>query len=53
MAKPVSRVGGELAVPGDKSISHRALMLGAIAAGETRIRGFLRSEDCVATWKAL
>ncbi|ERN41759.1 3-phosphoshikimate 1-carboxyvinyltransferase [Rubidibacter lacunae KORDI 51-2] len=34
-----------LAVPGDKSISHRALMLGAIASGETRVRGLLLGED--------
>jgi 3-phosphoshikimate 1-carboxyvinyltransferase len=40
-------------VPGDKSISHRALMLGAIAHGETRIRGFLDGEDCLATARAL
>ncbi len=36
---------GRLRVPGDKSISHRALMLGAIAAGETRIQGLLLGED--------
>lgn len=52
-AHPAERVGGEITVPGDKSISHRALMLGGIAAGETVIRNFLRSEDCIATWKAL
>jgi len=39
-------------VPGDKSISHRAIMLGSIAAGETRVRGFLRGEDCLATLNA-
>ncbi|MEL6382604.1 MAG: 3-phosphoshikimate 1-carboxyvinyltransferase [Cyanobacteria bacterium J06626_18] len=36
---------GEIRVPGDKSISHRALMLGSIAAGETRIQGLLLGED--------
>ncbi|NJL87852.1 MAG: 3-phosphoshikimate 1-carboxyvinyltransferase [Leptolyngbyaceae cyanobacterium SM1_1_3] len=36
---------GRIQVPGDKSISHRALMLGAIAAGETRIKGLLLGED--------
>src|SRR5690606_21548416 len=51
-ALPVQSVGGEITVPGDKSISHRALMLGAIADGETVVRGFLESEDCVATRRA-
>jgi 3-phosphoshikimate 1-carboxyvinyltransferase len=50
---PAGRVSGEVIVPGDKSISHRALMLGGIAAGETRISGFLASEDCLATLSAL
>ena len=40
-------------VPGDKSISHRALMLGGIAHGATRISGFLDSADCRATLEAL
>jgi 3-phosphoshikimate 1-carboxyvinyltransferase len=40
-------------VPGDKSISHRALMLGGIAEGETEITGFLAGEDCLATLRAL
>ncbi|MDO4804073.1 MAG: 3-phosphoshikimate 1-carboxyvinyltransferase [Lachnospiraceae bacterium] len=40
---------GELAVPGDKSISHRSVMLGAIAKGDTEVRGFLKSADCLAT----
>jgi 3-phosphoshikimate 1-carboxyvinyltransferase len=40
-------------VPGDKSISHRALMLGALAEGETHISGFLDGEDCLATARAL
>jgi 3-phosphoshikimate 1-carboxyvinyltransferase len=44
---------GRLRVPGDKSISHRALMFGGIAAGLTEIRGFLASEDCLATLRAL
>lgn len=46
-------VGGEIAVPGDKSISHRALMLGGVAAGVTEVRGFLESEDCLATLGAM
>jgi len=40
---------GEICVPGDKSISHRAIMLGAIAEGVTRIEGFLEGEDTRAT----
>lgn len=40
---------GAAAVPGDKSISHRALMLGALAEGTGRIEGFLPSGDCLAT----
>jgi 3-phosphoshikimate 1-carboxyvinyltransferase len=50
---PSNRVGGRIAVPGDKSISHRALMLGAVAQGTTVVRGFLASEDCLATQAAL
>ena len=46
-------VSGTLTVPGDKSISHRALMLGALARGETTITGFLAGEDCLATLQAL
>ncbi len=53
VAAPVSRVQGRIEVPGDKSISHRALLLGAIADGATRIEGFLPSEDCLATLTAL
>ncbi|HZH42641.1 MAG TPA: 3-phosphoshikimate 1-carboxyvinyltransferase, partial [Lysobacter sp.] len=40
---------GRLRVPGDKSISHRAIMLGALAEGVTRVRGFLEGEDTRAT----
>ncbi|MBW4052262.1 MAG: 3-phosphoshikimate 1-carboxyvinyltransferase [Proteobacteria bacterium] len=50
---PGGVVAGELTVPGDKSISHRALMFGGIAEGETRISGFLAGEDCLATLRAL
>ena len=50
---PVGRVGGSLAVPGDKSISHRALMLGGISHGPTRVSGCLESADCLATMAAL
>ncbi|MEE4349352.1 MAG: 3-phosphoshikimate 1-carboxyvinyltransferase [Pacificimonas sp.] len=44
---------GRIAVPGDKSISHRALMFGALAVGETRVRGLLTGEDVLATAAAL
>ncbi len=49
-----SRVrGAEVTVPGDKSISHRALMLGSIATGRTEVSGFLAGEDCLATLAAM
>ena len=50
---PSRRVSGRMQVPGDKSISHRALMLGAIAQGTTRVSGFLPGEDCLATLAAI
>lgn len=53
LVRPASRVSGSITVPGDKSISHRALMLGGIAEGSTEITGFLASEDCLATLRAL
>jgi 3-phosphoshikimate 1-carboxyvinyltransferase len=53
IVRPAASIRGELTVPGDKSISHRALMLGGIAAGRTLISGFLASEDCLATLAAL
>jgi 3-phosphoshikimate 1-carboxyvinyltransferase len=53
IVEPAELAGGAVTVPGDKSISHRALMLGAIAEGVTRIRGFLAGEDCLATLRAL
>ncbi|HEX9706316.1 MAG TPA: 3-phosphoshikimate 1-carboxyvinyltransferase [Steroidobacteraceae bacterium] len=51
-ATPGGRVAGEIQVPGDKSISHRAAMLGSIAKGVTDIHGFLEGEDCLATLAA-
>ncbi|MDN4608730.1 3-phosphoshikimate 1-carboxyvinyltransferase [Sporosarcina highlanderae] len=45
--KPV--VKGTIQVPGDKSISHRAIMLGSIASGKTTVTGFLEGEDCLRT----
>lgn len=53
IAHPVERVGGAITVPGDKSISHRSLMLGAVAEGPTTVHGFLDGQDCVATRRAL
>ena len=44
---------GNVRVPGDKSISHRALILGALAVGETRISGLLEGEDVLNTAKAM
>jgi 3-phosphoshikimate 1-carboxyvinyltransferase len=51
ITKPVSglSLNGRIRVPGDKSISHRALMLGAIALGETQIQGLLLGEDPLST----
>ena len=46
---PGGALTGTLRVPGDKSISHRAIMLGALAQGTTRVRGFLEGEDALAT----
>ncbi len=40
---------GELTVPGDKSISHRAVMLGSLSEGVTRVKGFLNGADCLST----
>jgi 3-phosphoshikimate 1-carboxyvinyltransferase len=51
--RPVQAVRGTLAVPGDKSISHRALMLAGIANGCTTVSGFLEGEDCLSTLEAL
>jgi len=51
--RPGGPLRGECAVPGDKSISHRAVMLGGIAAGTSRVRGFLSGADCHATIHAL
>lgn len=51
--KPSPIVGGIITVPGDKSISHRALMFNAIARGTAHINGFLAGEDCLCTMAAL
>ncbi|MBC7943763.1 MAG: 3-phosphoshikimate 1-carboxyvinyltransferase, partial [Burkholderiales bacterium] len=46
---PGGRLSGDLRVPGDKSISHRAIMLGSLAEGVTEVEGFLEGEDAIAT----
>jgi len=48
-----SGLNGSVKVPGDKSISHRSLMLGAMAEGKTRVTGFLSSADCLSTLNCL
>jgi 3-phosphoshikimate 1-carboxyvinyltransferase len=52
-ALPSGPLTGRVTVPGDKSISHRALMLGALAIGETRIGGLLEADDVLATAAAM
>jgi 3-phosphoshikimate 1-carboxyvinyltransferase len=52
ISSPVHSIKGEIAVPGDKSISHRAIIFGSIAKGTTVINGFLDGDDCMATLKA-
>jgi 3-phosphoshikimate 1-carboxyvinyltransferase len=53
IAHPAQSLRGRVRAPGDKSISHRALMLGALALGETRIEGLLEGEDVLRTAAAL
>jgi 3-phosphoshikimate 1-carboxyvinyltransferase len=53
VTRPGGRVAGDIRVPGDKSISHRAAILAAVAEGTTAIEGFLEGEDCLATLAAL
>jgi 3-phosphoshikimate 1-carboxyvinyltransferase len=52
-AHPARCVSGSMAVPGDKSISHRAMMLSGIADGTSEVTGFLASEDCLASLSAM
>jgi 3-phosphoshikimate 1-carboxyvinyltransferase len=51
--EPAASVEGDIAVPGDKSISHRALLLGAVADGESRVDGFGVSKDTLSTAAAV
>lgn len=53
LARRSSALSGKVRVPGDKSISHRALMFGGLAAGETRITGLLEGEDVLRTGEAM
>ena len=49
---PGGALTGRIRVPGDKSISHRSIMLGSLAEGVTHVSGFLEGEDSLATLKA-
>ena len=53
VSRRVGKLAGDITVPGDKSISHRALMIGAVAVGETRIKGLLEGEDVIRTAAAM
>ena len=50
--QPGGSLAGALRVPGDKSISHRSIMFGSLAEGETRVTGFLEGEDSLNTLRA-
>lgn len=52
LAKPGGKLSGNMRVPGDKSISHRSIMLGSLAEGTTHVSGFLEGDDSLATLKA-
>ncbi len=52
VVQPGGQLAGRLRVPGDKSISHRAVMLGSLAEGVSDVTGFLTGEDCLCTMKA-
>ncbi len=52
-ARPSRALSGDVSVPGDKSVSHRAVMLGAMAIGETRISGLLEAADVIRTVQAM
>ena len=53
IVRPARRIAGTVSVPGDKSVSHRAALLGALADGLTEVHGFLEGEDCLGTLKAV
>jgi len=51
--RPVARLHGEAEVPGDKSVSHRGALLGALAEGVSEVQGYLEAEDCLRTITAV
>jgi len=53
ISQPVASLCGTICVPGDKSISHRSMLLGAVATGQTRVTGLLESDDVLATAEAI
>src|SRR5215510_239491 len=53
VVRPARRLAGTITVPGDKSVSHRAALLGALAEGLTEVQGFLEGEDCLGTLRAV
>lgn len=53
IARPSGALKGDATIPGDKSISHRSLILGALAVGETKVEGLLEGEDVLDTAKAM
>ena len=53
LIKQSDALTGEVTVPGDKSISHRAVIFGSLAEGVSEFSNFLMGEDCLATLKAL
>ena len=52
IVQPSGKLTGRIRVPGDKSISHRSIMLGSLAEGITQVSGFLQGEDCLCTLQA-
>ena len=52
LVEPGESLNGEITVPGDKSISHRAVMCASIASGSSKLKGFLESDDCLSTLDA-
>lgn len=52
LVQPGGKLTGRIRVPGDKSISHRSIMLGSLAEGITQVSGFLQGEDCLCTLQA-
>jgi 3-phosphoshikimate 1-carboxyvinyltransferase len=51
--RPAARIAGTIGVPGDKSVSHRTALLGALAEGLTEVHGYLEGEDCLGTLRAV